>query len=550
MFLLSGFSAGTAAAQDQPQQNLKPVVTIAFSGYDKLHSDVALIAKISDNPNLIQGFESLIDQATGGKGLAGLDKARPWGFVLQTDGQTFPMYGFIPVATLKEFLDSLGPVIGPAEKKDDLYEANIKGQTIYLKEKNGWALIASNQTMLPEKVEDPTTLLAGLNKTYDLSVQAVLKNVPAPLRMMLVSMIQMGAQRGMERGLEETEEQYALRKKLADQAVEQMQTLINDLDTLTVGLAVDEQAKTASLEYQLTAQAGTKTAEQMAGEAIQNTAFAGFLAEGDAVNLNVTSRLSESAAAQASNSLAAARQNALNEVEKQKLDKDELDKAKKMVNELMDVIQATIEKRTIDAALGLKLAPNAATLVAGAQVADAAKLDSLFRQLVEQVIKQQPDAASMIKVEVEKTSGLTFHSATMPVEEIPNADAQVLKQIFGDNIDVAIALGEGKAYVAAGRGAMEALKKAIAGSAANKVVLPMQLVVDLEPIVRFIGSVARQDQVKAMAAKIENLLSQTRGKNDLIVTSQPIPNGKKVRIELQEGVLKVLGSIPRLSGGA
>ena len=102
------------------QSDLKPLVTVSFSGYDKLFSNIGMIGKLADNPNLDKTLEMMLKLMTQGKGLAGLDTKQPWGAVLLADGQqSFTGYGFLPVVDLKPLMELAkgNPKLGKIEEK-------------------------------------------------------------------------------------------------------------------------------------------------------------------------------------------------------------------------------------------------------------------------------------------------------------------------------------------------------------------------------------------------------------------------------------------------
>ena len=57
---------------------MKPVVTVSFSGYDKLMGNIGAIGRLGGNPDLGKGLEMVVQMVTQGSGLAGLDTKRPW----------------------------------------------------------------------------------------------------------------------------------------------------------------------------------------------------------------------------------------------------------------------------------------------------------------------------------------------------------------------------------------------------------------------------------------------------------------------------------------
>lgn len=543
--LLLGTS-NAVRAQDQPAGTMQPVLAVSLSGYDEIRSDLEWLGKLGNSP-LAEMVEVALKMQLGVQDFTGMDKTRPWGLVVQTDGQDFSGYGFIPVTDLKAFLKTLEENVGePKDSGKGVQEIDIQGRPMYVKGVNGWAFISVAPENLANLPKDPVAVLDGLNKTYDLGIRATIKNIPPVYRQMLLAPLQMGMQMGMERREGETDEQYALRTKMAQEAAEQMSAAINDLDTLSIGVAIDQKKDLGVLEYVVTAVPGTKTAKQMAQTKEQKTQFAGFLQPDAAVSLVAASELGESDVAQAKLAIETRKTEALAELEKQGLGEDELKLAKRLIDDLADVIQKTVETKRWDGGAVVYLAADRLTAVLGSRVAETAKLEKLVKDLVEQAAKDQPELTAAVKMNAEQYQGYAFHRITLPTEQL--GQAPNLSKFVGDTLTVILALGKDSAYLAAGRDAAKTLKQVIDQSKAEagKTIPPMKLVVAGAPVAQFAAAVADDDDARARLEKIADLLQKSSGKDQVITTSTPVPNGVQVRLEAQQGILKVLGALPTL----
>lgn len=56
----------------------KPIAALAVASYNDLVSDVNFVGKLIDRPELGTAIDGLVAVVTQGKGLAGVDKSRPW----------------------------------------------------------------------------------------------------------------------------------------------------------------------------------------------------------------------------------------------------------------------------------------------------------------------------------------------------------------------------------------------------------------------------------------------------------------------------------------
>ena len=93
--------------ETSPAAAYKPVLAVSFAGYDLLRGQVEAIGKLADAPRLADAYEAMLVLLTQGRGLAGLDMARPWGLVALSDGQEhapeqFNWLGFLPTKNLSQ----------------------------------------------------------------------------------------------------------------------------------------------------------------------------------------------------------------------------------------------------------------------------------------------------------------------------------------------------------------------------------------------------------------------------------------------------------------
>ena len=96
-------------------EGLRPVLTVSFAGSQRLQNDLAWLGKLVQMPFPVEWLGRSI---LGGSDLEGIDKTRPWGFVLKTDasGDFLLREAFVPVTDLKKLLASLKPAIGMARE--------------------------------------------------------------------------------------------------------------------------------------------------------------------------------------------------------------------------------------------------------------------------------------------------------------------------------------------------------------------------------------------------------------------------------------------------
>jgi hypothetical protein len=554
--LLSALAVGlllttpwTTRAADEAKSASQPLVVVTLSGYDEIIGDLRYLGKLGGDDELANDAESALKGQLGVDDLKGLDKKRPWGFVFQSapDNQ-YSWNVLLPVTDIKALLDSLQQIFGQAgEPKDGVYELTMGAKSFFVKEKNGWAVVADSTEKLAKLPNDPALDLGEMPKAYDLGIRLVIKNIPAQTRQLLQMYLQLGFQAGMRQNEGESDEQYRLRMKMAQQAMQQFNEMFNDLDTLEIGLSVDPKQAVGRLEYVITALPGTKTAQQMVVPTDLKTQFAGVLLPGAAVTLTAAGQIPQTQAAQIQSALAERKGEALRQLESQGLEGEQLAQAKRLVSELIDVLSATVESGRMDVGMSAMAGPKTLSVVAGGYVADAQRLDKVLRDVAVQIGKDEPEAAKMIKLDVEKHEGVQLHMVSIPKDKLEGMDQ--LTALVGDSLDFVVGVGEKQIYLGAGRDALATVKKAIDGVKAQpaKATLPAEVVIRLTPIAELIAAIAERDNVKDAATKVLVELKKSPEKDKLIITSTPVPQGGRVRIEFQEGILRLIGGARQMA---
>ncbi len=536
------------AATESSAGQMKPLLTVALSSYDRIISDVRAIS-----PPSAMTVEGLLNAVSGGQGLEGLDKKRPMGLLLRTDGQQILLQEtlvFVPVKDLPKLLKALEPSIGETEEKDGVFEVNAKDQTIFLKQAGDWTYISMSSDGLAKLPKNPLEALEGLDKDYDLGIRVSVQDIPQAYRQLLVGFIQMAGQQSLQQRPDESEEEQQLRAKAFEQSIKQMTQVLNELDKLVLGIKIDDKTGSALLDFVTTAVKGSDLAKQYttAAEPVE-TKFAGFLLEGAAISVSAAQKIPQTNLEQVKSSMATARAGALKDLENQDLSEEDLALAKEITNQLFEVVENTLKGGLLDMGASVKVGPEAATVVAGMRVLDTEKIDTMLKKLAEKVAKEDAKVAEAIKLNAAEYEGVHFHRISVPTEAIPTDGEVDLSKLVGKSLDAFIGIGKESVYLGVGRDALETVKKAIDKSKEARKIPPMQLTITAMPLIEFVGSVAKDDEVTSVINILTQVLKGNPGKDHLIITSTVIPDGGKMRIEVQEGILKLLGALPMVFAG-
>ena len=459
---------------------------------------------------------------------------------MMLEGGATKWVGFVGSTDLKALLGSL-PLPPPTDKGNGAFEIMSPYGPIRIVQQGAWAIFTNDAELLKSVPADPTQLLGGLEKEYGAAIRLNMQNVPAETRDQFIGIMKFSAEAGLQKKPGEEDSDFEMRKGATEAILKGIEKIAHDLDQLTVGLAIDTEGKSVHADVAITFVAGSEMAKAANEKTSGKSDFAGFLLPGAAFNFNLSEKLGPDDIASLSEMLKTSRTKVQAQLEKDPSLSDEATKkaAKDLVDQLFDIGDAAAKSGKLDAGAALMLDPKALTFAAGGAVPDGAAVEKAFRKFVE-LGKVDPNFPP-VKFDVEKYKDVRFHTMAIPMND-PQG-----KQFFGETLDVYLVVGEHSAYVAFGKGSIDLLKKVIDKSAADvtETLPPFQANVALTPIVDFVNTVQPGNPAVGM---ISQILAGTAGKDHLKIHTKTVENGGIVRIEAEEGVLKVFGMAAKMGG--
>ena len=521
--------------QATAQQEMKPVAVVALSGYDALIEDINFAGSLASQPQLGSMLEPMIMGY-----LQGLDKTKPIGVIIQSDGADFGGAACVPVTDLKQMLSPL-QLFGVTT--EDVGEGITKVVTpqepVFVKEKAGWAFVSPKKEMLDQVPQNPEKLLAELNSEYDFGARFNVQNIPAPYREMAAGWLEEGMKSGMRKLPEESDEEHATRMEMVNLQMEQLKQLINEVDEVTIGLTLDSPQQRAYLDFIYTAVAGSKLSEQIALYADSKTDFAGFYQPDAAATMTFTSKMTEADIANVDQMFGALRNQVKVAIEKEAElpSEDAKDVVKSAMDDFLDAVQATLKTGMLDGGMVLNLAPSSLTFVAGGFIGEPDKIVSGLKK-IEGAVAEEPDFPG-IQWDADSHAGVKFHTMAVPV---PDHEEEA-KQLFGETLDVAVGIGTKSVYFALGSECVAAAKQVIDSSQASpqKEVPPMEFTMSLQQILEMASGFAEADQKPMLDMLASVLATEAAGRDHIRIVAKTVPNGILTRLEAEEGVLRVIG---------
>lgn len=528
--------AATVQAVAQPA--MKPVVVASLSGYDELIKDVAFLGKMAEMPDLAQSVEGLIGLFTQFQGLNGLDKTKPIGVALNSDGAQFQVIGFVPVKELDKLLAALVGAVGEAKDAGDGCKSiTVKNIPVLVKEQNGWAFIGMSKDAFASLPKNPAELLGDLPEDYDVGISVHVQNVPAAFREIGVQQLKMGMQQGMQRMPNESDEQFDARRKMVEQQLSGLTDALNELDTLTMGFAIDSVERGAYFDVGVSVLPNGKLAKQLAAIATAKSKHTGFLLDDSILTMHLASVMTEADMAQSLAALDTVRQQALAEVKKKASGPaDEQQKVEGWVNGAFDVLVDTIKGGSVSGGAVLT-GEGPLTLASGVTVVGGDKLEKMLKEILDHA-KTKSDfsqAQVTIKYDAGKHKGVRFHTVSMP---IPNkGDAEKAKEFLGDEIVLTFGFSKESVFFAVGEDGIETLTDVIDASAeGDDEVLPFELSLALGPIMKMAAKADPNNaEVGIMAAALKD------GDDLISLTTEIEGLTQTARFDIEEGVLRAFG---------
>jgi hypothetical protein len=509
-------------------QNLKPVAVVSVASVEENMADVGYITRIAGQEDV--GKTAML---FGNALTAGIDKSRPVGMYVVPQAGDFHAVAFIPVSNLKLLLEVHKEQVGEPEDVGGNILKIGTDRTAYVKEVGGWAFVAEEKDYLSNLPQDPAALLGDLPKTYNVAGRILIQNIPEELRRLAIDEMKLGMERffdaqpprpGLDR--EQTEQ-------LARSYIAQVEKFIEEADEITLGLGVDAAGKRTFFDVAITAREGTDLARQMALQNDVKSQFGGFLLPEASVTLNLASVLGEADKAQVQEVMKAARAQAAKQIDDDpNLPPEKREAAKKVLGQLLDVLEKTLAGGKLDGGAALVLMPKSISLVAGGYVADGAAMEKAIKDLVD-LGKNEPNFPE-VKFNVGQHGGVQLHSLE---HAIPESEAEA-RELLGEKLQVMIGTGKNSFFVSLGKDCESLLKKVIDKNAADAglALPPSQLNVSLLPILKFYASVDDNPIVAGLVSTLEQ-----EGNDKLIVISSAGPQSVKTRIEVQEGLVRVIG---------
>ena len=521
-------------------QTMKPVAVVTLNSLDNLFLDANFLGGLAGQPEIAAQYQPMLKGFT-----PGLDHTKPIGLLVQSDGASLGGALCVPVTDLKPllaFLQNFG--VTSEDGPNGTIEIGAQGKTLFAREAGGWAFISMMPQMLENMPADPGQIFGALTNEYDLGVRLHVQNIPEAYKQLALGQVQMGMEAGMNKLETESDEEFEARKALTKVQVDQIKQAVDDLDALTLGFSIDSEQQRTFLDIVYTAVAGSELAGKIAINSDPKTDFAGFYQPDASMMMTVSSKIAESDVAQMDQMFEAITKqiNTTIEEEVDTESKGNNELLKSAVNDFLQSVKATMQDGKMDGGAVVNVSPSSLTFVAGGLNADPAKVENGFKKLMK-IAEDEEDDFPGVNWNSASHGDVQFHTLNLPIPAGGDKDEENARRLFGDTLDVAVGIGSKSVYFATGRDCVEAIKEIIDTSAASpsKSVPPMEMTFALAQVMEAAATFVDDDEKQKVEMIANMLTNEANGRDHVRIVAQTIPNGARIRIEAEEGVLRAAG---------
>lgn len=511
------------------------VAVVSLAGYNAVRDDISYLGMLSGNPALADILEGALASITrSDRGLPGLDKERPWGAIVQSDGLEVRGLGFVPVTDLDALLAALAPLTGELhDAGDGLWQLCGKKGSLFLREHEGWAFVSQLPERLDDLPDDPVALLEGLPEQYDAALRIHVQQIPEFARWMIIDHLRNQAdpaltQLAADRGLPAKD----VRRKHREQLAAALETT----DTVTLGWRLDGEAKHGALELAQTLVEPQAVAASKQQERPNEQVSSRFALAGAAAASRMNGPLTEEQAAELSRQLTRQRDEMIEQVDSQLNDPFASELVGETIAAAFDMVEKQVASGVYD--MGIAVLPSdPPTWLIGGRVQDGQRLEQSIRAL-EQNLGGDPSFPDM-QFDVAEHDGIRVHSIVSELPPLPSRLEDEVREQVGDLLFITFALSDDVVLLAIGPEGADAVEQMLAKRPSQKAQPSIATTVHLLPVLDYLVEERPEDPVLLLATET---LREGGHADGVHLTARARRKSNTVTLRLDSGALQALAT--------
>lgn len=555
--------ATTAAAMAQEEAADAAAEDAPFAGPPVVVANVASVERVLEDVDYLFGsverkdMSDVVSGLLGNLGdLKGLDRGKPFGVMIFLKPGVVPQplpIGYFPVTDVGALTRTLE--LGPVTTKkvaEDRYEIIGQRRTLYARTIGGYAFVSAEDEALDRDFPNPVESCAALTMRYDVAIDVRPESVPPGMRELFLGIVRTQTQAQLQQRDNEPDAAYALRKSQGMGNLRLVEAFLKETRSITLGLDTSSQSHKAVLELVIEALPDTPYMEALQSLAEEPSRFTPLLSDDVPVSISVNSKLDEHSMKQQTELLKAGELQlaktltrlepgdplpgdaAGDETAPADFQADPI--AEALARRIFDPLKQMVAAGNLDGFVQFRGDPEQKfVIIGGLEVAGAAGMEPAVREVIERVRSARPEIDSKLDFQygIADAGGVTLHRIA------PREIEDDQKRFFGDQLSFYFGFDTNAIWVGIGGAqAVTVLDEAITRSKEaslvdrNKPAAPFQIVVTAN---RFVG-LAQDGRGKDLAHD-----AFSNGGDTLRIDFRPTEKGGRLRVEAEEGFIRLLG---------
>ena len=258
------------------------------------------------------------------------------------------------------------------------------GEEMSVKMDGDYAFFAMNAEMLESTPSVPKDVIKELSGKYNIAAKIFAENIPAAMKDQAMDFDSFKRRNDSIPTWR--------RDKYLDLQMEQLDMLMTQSDSITIGLGIDEDNKNMIMDFGFKGAPNSDLAAKLADSAPKKPSnFSGFVMDGAAMTLNQSGSISGEDAANYTTVLSDLVPSMMEELGyEMDLSDKKLDTIEKALNTLVDVAEETLQNGVIDMGAVIMMDEEDVNFAMGMQLTNPKKLESAVKELSKMAEEQAP----------------------------------------------------------------------------------------------------------------------------------------------------------------
>ncbi|WP_460182750.1 hypothetical protein [Thermopirellula anaerolimosa] len=484
---------------------------------------VVRIASLDKWNAILDGIEEVSGDSAVGKALgpariglamargSGIDEARPWGLACLPVGDSAGVVLIVPVKDVDQLHQTAKPAIEELEELGDgIFRVKMGGRTLFCSLGAGWVYVSEKAEVLKQVPTDPSPWLDAVKGEGFVVARANLSAVPRKQADKVRDWLRKEARRSLHQEPGESDAVFELRKAAAKRMEGLLWDVLEQTETVSIGVNWDRSGGKVILTSQWKAQDGTELADwfQKQQGLISPLpllrSYPGTLCYmGWNYVFPAASHTELAAAGQV------IRDELHAQIDRKLHDPAEAEFAKGMLDDLLRLLGKAAESGRAEGATAVLGRGDELYLIAAGRAPDPRGVEELAGKIIEAIQAKAPQAVVSVQPNAFSNEDFKIHLLTLNMPE-DAADNPAVQRMFGPTLKLAMLVSKEYVAVIVGKDVGPMLRSLVeeAESLGPQVSPAMEMRINVEKAVAFASQFAPEHEKEKLSAVLE-LLNKT-----------------------------------------